>query len=99
MDNASHPLILFDYIHVNTPEVVNHFHQFLKPCDYIIVEDVNPNSPAWEIFFDKNCGYNRFGPKNLYEMEEFLTKHIADCAVDSFYCDYYRDICTWNWNG
>ena len=89
MDNASHPLILFDDIHVNTPKVVNHFHLFLKPGNYIIMEDVNPNSTAWANFLNKNCGYNKFGPKKLHEMEEFLTKHISDYAVDSFYCDYY----------
>ena len=99
MDNASHPLILFDDVHVNTPEVLNYFLLFLKPGNYIIVEDTNPNLPAWANFLDKNCGYGKFDPKKLHKLEEFLTKHIFDYTVDSFYCEYYGYNCTWNWNG
>ena len=99
MANVTHPLVLIDDIHINTPGILNHFHQFLKPGDYIIVEDTSPNSPACSNFLDENCEYEKFGSRKLHEIEEFLKKHISNYAVDSFYCDYYGYNCTWNWNG
>ena len=64
MANVTHPLVLIDDVHINTPGILNYFHQFLKPGDYIIVEDTCPNSPACSNFLDENCEYENLVPEN-----------------------------------
>ena len=97
--NIAHPLVVIDDVHVNTSGNLDHFHQFLKSGDYIIVEDTNPRIPDRMTYYDDNSEYHLLGTRKLDDLEEFLKKHNSDYAVDSFYCDFYGYNCTFNWNG
>lgn len=99
MAKICHPMVLIDDVHVNTPGILNYFHQFLKSGDYVIVEDTNPKIPNSMIYYDDDSKYHLLGTRKLDDIKNFLKKNDSDYAVDSFYCDFYGYNCTWNWNG
>lgn len=70
--------------------VLEFFHDWLQPGDYVIVEDGMIHHLDIAANFEG-------GP--LRAIEEFLDKHADRYAVDRAYCDFYGENVTWNIDG
>ncbi|KAK2547576.1 Rhamnosyl O-methyltransferase, partial [Acropora cervicornis] len=64
--------------------------EFLKPGDYICVEDTNPIVPAVVgQGLIKELGYVAFGPQKLNELKSFLIGRSQRYLVDQRYTDFF----------
>jgi cephalosporin hydroxylase len=95
-----HPWVVIEDSHENVSGILEHFLRFMEVGDYFVVEDTHPYIPA-------QLGYGRIskeeyspcGSKLLKIVKEFLTMHKKDCAVDSYFTDFFGYNGTWNWHG
>ena len=70
--------------------VLEHFHKFMQPGDYLCIEDTNPTGP--EISGQgliKDLGYSMFGDSKLNDLKRFLKDHPGKYMVDQRYTDFY----------
>ncbi|HVU38614.1 MAG TPA: CmcI family methyltransferase [Opitutales bacterium] len=79
-----------DHAYETTLAVLRFFHPWLRPGEYIVVEDgiisdLN-NDPAC------NSGPHR-------ALKEFLPEHARDYEIDADYCDFFGYNLTWSSNG
>ena len=84
LTKASHPLVLIEDAHHNTEAILHYFHEYLKPCDYIIAEDTHPDVPELSGMFAEDPNYKTFGTWKLRTVQKFLETYKGQYAVDSF---------------
>ena len=85
-----HPWVVIEDSHENVSGILEHFLGYMEVGDYFVVEDTHPYIPA-------QLGYGRIskeeytpcGSKLLKIVKEFLTKHEKECAVDSYFTDFF----------
>lgn len=94
-----HPWVVIEDVHQDLCGIMEYFFQFMKSGDYFIIEDTSPDLPS-------KLGAGRIaenitttGNVKLMKLREFSCKHEGECAVDSFFCDFFGYNVTWNWNG
>lgn len=96
-----HPWVVIEDAHVNIFEVLEHFLGYMEVGDYFMVEDTHPNIPtvmgAGRICQQQE--YKPWGTKLLDALKKFLTKHEKECAVDTYFTDFFGYNGTWNWHG
>ena len=92
------PLILIDDAHVNTPAILQYIHDYLKPGDYIIVEDTHPSLPTMFIMDAQDPDYETAGKGKLEIVKDFLKEYKGQYTVDSFFTDFFGYNATWNMN-
>ena len=92
------PLILIDGAHVNTPATLRYIHDYLKPGDYIIVEDTHPSLPTTFIMDAQDPDYETAGKGKLEIVKDFLKEYKGQYTVDSFFTDFFGYNVTWNMN-
>ncbi|XP_022800641.1 uncharacterized protein LOC111338414 [Stylophora pistillata] len=95
-----HPWFLSEDSHVNMIGVMEHFHKFMQPGDYICIEDTNPTVPekAGQGLI-KELGYTMSGSSKLNDLKRFLMDHPGKYVVDQKYTDFYGYNVTFNTNG
>ena len=85
-------LVIEDSSHemATTLAVLNFFHNWLVPGEYIIIED--------GIITDMgDAAMYGGGPRAA--VEHFLGRYASEYEVDSRYCDWFGENVTWNVNG
>jgi len=96
-----HPWLVIEDAHENVGGILEYFFQYMQTGDYFIVEDTNP-------LLCTHCGmgrvyedlpYKQAGTGLLDTLKAFLKKHDKECAVDSFFTDFFGYNGTWNWHG
>lgn len=99
LQTLPHPWVVIEDAHENTVAVLEHFLPFTKTGDYFVVEDTNPH-------LSTKLGRAHFRPEYMPEgtnllsaVKEFLAKHEKECAVDSYFTDFFGYNGTWNWHG
>nr|XP_058966027.1 rhamnosyl O-methyltransferase-like [Pocillopora verrucosa] len=100
LESLPHPWFLSEDSHVNMMGVLEHFHKFMQPGDYLCIEDTNPKGP--EISGQgliKDLGYSMFGDSKLNDLKRFLKDHPGKYMVDQKYTDFYGYNVTLNTNG
>lgn len=93
MMSLARPLLVIedaDHQAVTTLAVLAFFDAWLKPGEYIVIED--------GIVTDLGIGKS-FGGGPRAAIEQFLEKRGADYIVDTRYCDWFGENVTWNVNG
>ena len=94
-----HPWVIIDDAHVNIPNVLEYFHEFLQEGDYFVVEDTDPTSVP-RLGEDKdNFGETGIGTGLLDQLKYFMSKYEDQYAVDSFLNDMFGYNGTWHWHG
>ena len=100
LQHCQHPWIVIEDSHVNVTGSLAHFHRWMQPGDYFIVEDTNPDTPAVAgMGLYQELGYERWGEGKLNELRDFMRTYGADYRVDIYYTDMFGYNGTWNWNG
>lgn len=95
-----HPWFLSEDSHVNMIGVMEHFHKFMQPGDYICIEDTNPAGPAKAgQGLIEELGYTMCGSSRLDDLKRFLIDHPGKYMVDQKYSDFYGYNVTFNTNG
>jgi cephalosporin hydroxylase len=93
MRSLARPLLVIeDSSHemATTLAVLNFFHNWLVPGEYIIIED--------GIITDMgDAAMYGGGPRAA--VEHFLGRYASEYEVDSRYCDWFGENVTWNVNG
>ena len=100
LQTVLHPWVVIEDAHVNTVNVLRHFHQFMKEGDYLIVEDTSPWTCIPSTFLTPGEDrYEETGPQLLERLKSFLREYEEYYAVDSFFTDLYGYNSSWNWHG
>ena len=99
LQSLPHPWVVIEDAHENTFGVLEHFLPFMKTGDYFVVEDTHPHLPSHLGAVRFRPEYVPAGTKLLNAVKEFLTKHEKECAVDSYFTDFFGYNGTWNWHG
>lgn len=95
-----HPWLLSEDSHVNMIGVLEHFHKFMQPGDYLCIEDTNPAGPQISgQGVVKKLGYVEWGSAKLDDLKRFVQNHPGKYLVDRKYTDFYGSNVTWNTNG
>ena len=95
-----HPWVVIEDSHENVSGILEHFFAFMEEGDYFVVEDTHPYLPSklgYGRIFKGECAPS--GTNLLETVKEFLTKHEKECAVDSYFTDFFGYNGTWNWHG
>ncbi|HWW02252.1 MAG TPA: CmcI family methyltransferase [Candidatus Acidoferrum sp.] len=79
-----------DHEYETSSAVLSFFHPWLRPGEYIVVED----GILSDLLEDPQCNC---GPHRA--LKEFLARHRRDYDIDSGYCDYFGHNVTWCTNG
>ena len=100
----AHPIVLIDDAHANSPGVMQYFHSFSKPGDYIIIEDtsfLNPttNGMGLDLFPELGCQHPQNPAAKMNELRKFMEQNEGKYLVDTFFTDFYGYNATYNWNG
>jgi len=93
MAGITRPLLVIedaDHVKGTTLAVLRFFDKWLRPGEYIIVED--------SIVTDMGIA-GQFDGGPLGAIDEFLAERGADYEIDRFYCDMFGQNLTWNVNG
>jgi cephalosporin hydroxylase len=93
MRSLARPLLVIedaDHQAVTTLAVLEFFDAWLKPGEYIVVED--------GIVVDMGIGKS-FGGGPCAAIEQFLGKRGDSYVIDTKYCDWFGQNVTWNVNG
>jgi cephalosporin hydroxylase len=95
-----HPWVVIEDSHESVSGTLEYFLGYMEVGDYFVVEDTHPHLPA-------QLGYGRIFKGEytscsntlLTIVKEFLAKHEKECAVDSYFTDFFGYNGTWNWHG
>ncbi len=79
-----------DHAYETSIATLNFFHQWLKPGEYIVVED----GIISDLERDAACNS---GPHRA--LKEFLPQHLREYEIDANYCDFFGYNTTWCTNG
>jgi cephalosporin hydroxylase len=93
MNGLARPLLVIedaDHQAVTTLAVLEFFDAWLRPGEYVLVED--------GIVTDLGIGKS-FGGGPRLAIQQFLERRGADYTVDTTYCDWFGENFTWNVNG
>ncbi|MEG4418841.1 CmcI family methyltransferase [Microcoleus sp. LAD1_D5] len=93
INSLPRPLLVIedaDHTYETSKHVLEFFHSYLKPEEYIVIED--------GIISDlvQDASYNS-GPHKA--LKKFLSEHEDEYKIDSSYCDYFGYNMTWCTNG
>ncbi|MGE3622829.1 MAG: CmcI family methyltransferase [Bdellovibrionales bacterium] len=80
MIDAPRPWLVIEDAHHNVLNVLDHFHDFLKPGDYLVVEDSEVKRDDLRVFMEAHAG--------LYMVDTWFTDYFgrnATCAGDSIF--------------
>ena len=76
--------------HVDLLAAMEHFHKYMQPGDYFVIEDTAPNSPLVSgQGLLEDLELEEFGFKKLNLLNSFLEKYSEYYKVDTFYTDYF----------
>jgi FkbM family methyltransferase len=93
LESLPHPWLVIedaDHNYPTTKHVLEFFHNYLHPGEYIVVED----GIISDLTKDPTCSS---GPH--LALKEFLKTHPTEYEIDGGYCDFYGYNLTWNTNG
>jgi cephalosporin hydroxylase len=93
MRSLARPLMVIEdssHLKETTLAVLNFFHQWLLPREYIIIEDGIVTELGWAENY-------RGGPGAA--LEEFLDRHPAEYEIDARFCDWFGRNVTYAVNG
>ena len=79
-----------DHAYETSIATLNFFHQWLKPGEYIVVEDGIISD------LQRDASFNS-GPHKA--LKEFLPQHVREYEIDANYCDFFGYNTTWCTNG
>ena len=99
LQKLPHPWIVIDDAHENISGVMEHFVGYMETGDYFVVEDTSPDIPCHLGTGLFHHEYKMTGTKLLDDVKKFLTDHEKECAVDSYFTDFFGYNGTWNWHG
>ena len=88
MKNLPHPWFVVEDSHINVLAILEHFHKFMQPGDYLCVEDTCPDMPTSE-HTDNIEKHENFGLGKHEPVKQWLEKHDENYRVDTFYNDFY----------
>ena len=94
-----HPWVIIEDSHVNVSGILEHFFVYMQTGDYFLVEDAIPEAPSAFGYGLLTWDYEPLGTKLLEAVKCFLTKHEKECAVDSYFTDFFGYNGTFNWHG
>ena len=102
LKDLPHPWIVNeDATHENIFGVLEHFVGYMKMGDYFVVEDTNPEIPIH--IGAATAVHPEYVPtgtaKKLDVLKRFLAKYKKECAVDSYFTDFFGYNGTWSWHG
>ena len=97
LHSKPHPWVIVEDAHKNVHGVLEHFHHFTKPGDYIIADDTSPHTSSKLGIPDHE--YKGWGPTKLNTLKEFLTEYEQYYCVDKFFTDFFGYNGTFNWHG
>lgn len=70
--------------------VLEHFHKFMQPGDYLCIEDTNPEGPQVSgQGVVTELGYAEWGCAKLNDLKRFVKDHPGEYMVDQKYTDFY----------
>ena len=70
----AHAWIISEDCHVNVNDVMEYFHKYMKEGDYIIIEDINSDSPSTAGQCLLDLDYQRWGDEKLNLLQKFFHK-------------------------
>merc|ERR1712183_276623 len=65
LKTCPHPWFITEDCHVDLGGVLSHFHKFMQPGDYVIVEETSPDGPALGGQGLLDNGYQRYGNEKM----------------------------------
>ena len=80
LETATHPWMLIEDAHVNVYGVLRHFHPYLEPGDYVVIEDSAGK--------EEEIGHFLQREPNCYKVDTYYTDFFgrnATCAQDSIF--------------
>lgn len=100
LKKCEHPWLLTEDCHVDLLGVLEHFHKYMEPGDYFIIDDTCPNGPvvAGQGLLDKH-EVKENGSHKLDLLNSFLEKYSEYYKIDTFYTDRFGYNASFNWNG
>ena len=99
LKDLPHPWVVVEDAHENVSGILEHFLAYMEVGDYFIVEDTAPEVPAELGFGLTTRDYTPCGTKLLEMVKHFLAKHKKECAVDSYFTDFFGYNGTYHWHG
>lgn len=100
LQSLPHPWLVIEDAHTNICGIMKHFKRYMNTGDYFVIEDLNPFLPCtigFAAIYDTK--FVPAGPEALKDLKAFLTEHVDEFAVDSFYTDFFGYNGTWNMHG
>jgi len=101
LQKCEHPWLLTEDCHVDLLGVLEHFHKYMKPGDYFIIDDTGPNCPlvSGQGLLDNVDINQENGMQKLLLLNSFLEKYSDYYKIDTFYTDRFGYNASFNWNG
>ena len=92
-----HPWLIVEDSHKSSAGIAEHFHQFMKVGDYLVIEDTSPNMHLGD---SSESPTAKWGDHKLNVLKDLLRSPVGQhFKVDSFLTDLYGYNCTWHWHG
>ena len=105
LESLPRPLILIEDCHRNVRGIMEHFHNILKPGDYLVIEDTCPIVAKYPWVGEEFNNYTEIkseytfdGDETLKIVRKYLTEQEEFYAIDTYFCDLFGYNCTSHWN-
>lgn len=96
MSSLEHPIFISEDAHVNTVELLTHLNQFLKKRDFVIIEDMHPETPDdIDMETDEIKSQKELDNSKEYTLFGFLEKN-PEWRVDNYFASYFGKYSTTN---
>ena len=97
LEPLPHPWLIVEDSHESSAKITEHFNQFMKVGDYLVIEDT---SPYMRLGDSSGSATAKWGGHKLNMLKDLLRSPIGqNFKVDSFLTDLYGYNCTWHWHG
>lgn len=101
MEKLPHPWIVFEDCHTNITGIFDHFNKFMKPGDYLFVEDLSNVSPDQSKYnpYKKIQNKKYDGSLKRKELFDWVEGRQEEFMVDCYYCDFFGYNGSVQWDG
>mgnify|MGYP000887620174 FL=1 len=101
MEKLPHPWIICEDCHFNLKGTLDFFNKYMKPGDYLFIEDLSNVSPDQTSYnpYKKNQNKVWDGSVKRKELFEWVKEREDEILVDAYYCDFYGYNGTVQWDG
>ena len=97
LEPLPHPWLIVEDSHDNSERIAEHFHQFMRIGDYLVIEDTSPDMRLGD---SSKRASVKWGVEKLNAVKDLLRSPVGQhFKVDSFFTDLYGYNCTWHWHG